>query len=348
VSELSHVRSVAIVGCGNVADGFDEDWRKRHIYSHATAISKLDQLTITACCDIDPARMERFADKWEVDGRYTDYQKMVDDEKIDILVVATPTVAHYDNVLTALSREIKVIFCEKPLTYTLKEGETLVKKAAEAGVLLFVNYMRRWDSFYVECNDLLESGRIGRVETIVAYVDTALYMNSIHMLDMVLYFAGDVLSCTGFLDRVSDPRVVHGRTDRGGVALFHHKNGIISFVKATGEMRETRRAHYFELDIQGTKGRLRILDDDIRYELYEFKESPQHVEMNELHLVNTEYNKNKQERAVDAYRDILDCLNTGKDPVFSGKDSLGSIELVEMIYKSDSQGHTTLTRGERT
>jgi predicted dehydrogenase len=269
---------------------------------------------------------------------------MVDDEKIDILVVATPTVAHYDNVLTALSKEIKAVFCEKPLTYTLKEGVALVKKAAEAGKYLFVNYMRRWDSFYAECNDLLEGGKIGRVETIVAYVDTALYMNSIHMLDMILFLAGDVLSCTGFLDMVGEPRTVHKREDRGGIALFQHKNGIISFVKATGE---TRRNHYFELDIQGTKGRLRILDDDIRYELYEFKESPQHAGMDELHLVHTEYNRNKQERIVGAYRDILECLNTGKKPVFSGKDSLKSLDLVEMIYKSDSQGHTPVSRREQ-
>jgi predicted dehydrogenase len=343
--ELSHVKSVAMAGCGNVADILDEDRRKRHFYSHTTAISRLDQLNITACCDIDPARMERFADKWGINGRYTDYQKMVDEEKIDILVIATPTMTHYDYVLTALTKEIKVIFCEKPFTYTLKEGETLVKKAAEAGKLIFVNYMRRWDSFYTECKNLLEGGRIGRVETIVAYVDTALYMNSIHMLDMVLYLAGDVLSCTGFLDTVSEPRVVHGREDRGGIALFHHKNGIISFVKATGE---TQRNHFFELDIQGTKGRLRILDDDIRYELYEFKESPQHAEMEELHLVHTEYNRDKQERVVDAYRDILDCLNTGKEPAFSGKDALKPLELIEMIYKSDSQGHAPITGREQT
>ncbi len=42
--ELAHVRSVAIVGCGNTADGLDEYQSKRHIYFHATAISKLEQL----------------------------------------------------------------------------------------------------------------------------------------------------------------------------------------------------------------------------------------------------------------------------------------------------------------
>jgi len=44
VPELSHVRNVAIAGCGNIADGLDEDQSKRHIHSHATAISKLEQL----------------------------------------------------------------------------------------------------------------------------------------------------------------------------------------------------------------------------------------------------------------------------------------------------------------
>ena len=78
--EQSHVRNVAIVGCGNTADGLDEDQSKRHICFHATAISKLKQLNITACCDIDPARMERLADIWGIGGRDTDYQKMVDDE----------------------------------------------------------------------------------------------------------------------------------------------------------------------------------------------------------------------------------------------------------------------------
>jgi len=75
VFELSHVRNVAIVGCGNTADGLGEDQSKRHIYSHATAISKLEQLNITACCDIDPARMERFADKWWIRCACWYYQK---------------------------------------------------------------------------------------------------------------------------------------------------------------------------------------------------------------------------------------------------------------------------------
>ena len=174
-------------------------------------------------------------------------QELLRDEQIDILVIATPTKTHYENVLSALSSNVKAIFCEKPLTFDLGQSIELVKKAKELSKLLVVNYMRRWDKFYAECKELLESGELGRIETIVAYVDTALYMNSSHMLDMLIYFGGDVFSCVGYIDRINNPRVVHGEKDFGGITLIKHKNGVVSFVKATGE---SQRNHFFELDIQ--------------------------------------------------------------------------------------------------
>lgn len=330
------IKRVAIVGCGNIAWEADEDVKKRHIYSHAKAISMVKQLKLTACCDIDKTCLKTFAKRWNVPGQYLDLQEMLREEQIDILVIATPTRAHYENVLLALESNVEVIFCEKPVSVDLERGVELVKKAKELNKLLVVNYQRRWDKFYAECKALLESGKLGRIETIVAYVDTALYMNSIHMVDMLIYFGGDVYSCVGCIDRINNTRVVHGEKDFGGIALFKHKNGIISFVKATGE---SRRNHFFELDIQCTSGRLRILDDDTKYEVYKFKESPQHKGLDELALVYTKANDDKSERAVDAYLDILDCIENKKEPRFSAMAALKSLELVNLIYKSDAIGN---------
>ena len=331
------VFNVGIIGCGNVAADIDNDDKKRHIFSHAKAISRIDQLKLAACCDMDENRLKKLAEKWNVPGQYLDLHEMLLNEKIDILVVATPTKVHYENVITALSSNVKAIFCEKPLAFDLGQGIEMIKKAKQLNKLLVVNYMRRWDKFYAGCLNLLKSGRLGRIQTIVAYVDTALYMNSIHMLDMIIYFGGDVISCAGFIDRINDSRIVHGEKDFGGTALLKHKNGIISFVKATGESRSN---HFFELDIQCTKGRLRILDDDIKYEVYEFKESPQHKGLDELELVETKFNDDKDERLVEAYLDILDCMNNKKEPVFSAMEALKSLELVNLIYKSDSMGNS--------
>lgn len=330
------IKYVAIVGCGNIAGEADDDVKKRHIYTHAKAINMIKELELTACCDTDESRLETFAKRWKVPRQYLNLQEMLCKEQVDILVVATPTKTHYENVLSALSSSVKAIFCEKPLTFDFEQDMEMVKKAKEANKLLVVNYMRRWDKFYAECKSLLESGELGRIETIVAYVDTALYMNSIHMLDMLIYFGGDVFSCIGYIDRINNPRVVHGEKDFGGIAFFKHKNGIISFLKATGE---SQRNHFFELDVQCTKGRLRILDDDIKYEVYKFKESHQHKGLDELTLVYTKSNDDKHERVVEAYLNILDCIENNKKPKFSATEALKSLELVNLIYKSDSIGN---------
>ena len=336
-TQTKDIKRVAIVGCGNIAWEADDDVKKRHIYTHAKAISMIKQLKLTACCDINKTHLKTFAEMWKVPGQYLDLQKMLREEQIDILVIATPTRAHYENVLLALSSNVAAIFSEKPLTFDLEYSIELVKKAKELNKLLVVNYQRRWDKFYAGCKNLLESGELGRIETIVAYVDTALYMNSIHMLDMLVYFGGDVSSCVGYIDKINDTRLVHGEKDFGGIALLKHKNGIISFIKATGE---SRRNHFFELDIQCTKGRLRMLDDDTKYEVYKFQESYQHKGLDELALVYTKSNDDKHERVVEAYLDILDCMENKKEPKFSAMEALKSLELVSLIYKSDATGNS--------
>lgn len=335
VSE-KNIKHVAIIGCGNIAGEIDNDFKKRHIYTHAKTISTIKELRLTACCDVDERRRKTFAEKWKVPKQYPDFREMLREEHIDILVIATPTKDHYNNVLLALSSNVKVIFCEKPLTFDFMQGSELIKKAIEFNKLLIVNYMRRWDRFYTECKTLLESGELGRIETIVAYVDTALYMNSIHMLDMLIFFGGDVSSCLGFIDRVNETRVVHGENDYGGIALIKHKNGIITFIKATGESQNN---HYFELDIQCTKGRLRILDDDTKYEVYKFKDSYQHKGLKELTLVYTKFNDDKHERTIEAYLEIMDYIKNKKEPRFSAIEAMKSVDLANLIYKSDSIGN---------
>lgn len=336
LKNTNKVKQVAIVGCGNIAGGADDDVKKRHIYTHAKAMSMIKQLKFIACCDIDETRLKAFAKRWKIPRQYLDLQEMLYEEQIDILIIATPTKYHYQTVQLALHSNVKAIFCEKPLTFDIKQGIELVRKAEESNKLIVINYMRRWDKFYAECRNLLESGELGRVETIVAYVDTALYMNSSHMLDMLIYFGGDVFSCVGYIDKVNDTRIVHGEKDFGGIALFKHKNGVISFIKATGE---SNRNHFFELDIQCTKGRLRILDDDTKYEVYKFKESPQHKGLDELALVHTKINNDKHERLVEAYIEILGWIERREEPSFLAMDALKSIELVNLIYQSDSAGN---------
>ena len=330
------MKSVAILGCGYIAGDADDSGNRRHIYTHAKAISKHDQVKISVCCDVDADKLNAFANRWNVPKKYQDIHEMLSNEKIDILVVSTPTIHHFDNISQALEHNIKAIFCEKPLAENFEKSLEVTEKAKKSRVILAVNFMRRWDEIYQECKDLLYGGELGRIETIVCYVDTALFMNSIHMLDLIVFFGGDILSLVGQLDRLNKPRTVHGKIDYGGFAFLKHKNGIISFIKASGE---SRRNHFFELDFQCTKGRLRILDDDRKYEVYKFAECEEKKWLSELRLEKTIYNEDKHERVIEAYNNIIDCIENGSAVKSSGYESIKAMEIIEMIYQSDKKGN---------
>jgi len=328
--------NLAILGCGVIASDADEDPKKRHIYSHAKAISLIQKIQITACCDIDEAALNKFSKKYSIANKYTNLDEMFAEEVIDILVVATPTKFHYDHVKKAFLNNINVVFCEKTLTYDLEQGIEISNIAKNKNGLLVVNFMRRWDNFYIECKRLLDSLELGRLETMVVYADTALYMNASHMLDLIVYFGGDVNSVVGHIDRLNKPRIVHGKDDSGAKAMITHKNGIITFLKATGE---SQRNHYCEMDFQCTKGRLRILNDDIKYEVYKFEKSPQHKGLDELKMQYTKLNNHKDERVVNAYLEIIEFIEHKKQPRYTAFDSLKSLELIKLIYESDSKNH---------
>jgi len=331
---VSKVFKLGIVGCGNIASFADMDNKKRHIYTHAKAISKIDRIEISACCDTDYKTLLKFSHKWKISKKYKLLKSMLKEEKIDILVIATPTSQHYKDLKIALLSDVPVIFCEKPLTFDLQSGIEIVDMAKISNKLLLVNYMRRWDNFYKECKDLLDKNILGRLETMVVYADTALYMNSSHMLDLIAFFGGDVLSLVGYIDKFNKARIVNGVEDFGAIALIRHKNGVTSFIKATGE---SKKNHYYEIDFQCSKGRLRILNDDIKYEVYKFKESTQHKGLDELFLDYSKTNDDLDERVINAYLEIINYLDNKKLPSYTAAESLNSLEMIELIFESDSQ-----------
>lgn len=113
-------RNVAIVGLGAAA-------RKIHI----PAIRKLGRLSLVA--GADPDMPEGFG--FPV---FPALGPMLDAVDVEIVVIATPPVSHYELVLEALAREVHV-FCEKPFVMELRQAEDLVRRADEAESVVVVN-----------------------------------------------------------------------------------------------------------------------------------------------------------------------------------------------------------------
>lgn len=88
------------------------------------------------------------------------YDELIDDPKIDAVVLATPHSMHAEQVVAAASKG-KHVYCEKPFALTKAEAETAVDAVKNAGVTLGLGYNRRWHPEMKKLRDQIHSGELG-------------------------------------------------------------------------------------------------------------------------------------------------------------------------------------------
>jgi scyllo-inositol 2-dehydrogenase (NADP+) len=83
---------------------------------------------------------------------------------LDLVVLGTPPLTHFDLAATAIARGLHVVV-DKPFVTTAAEGEALIARASDAGVQLTVFQNRRWDADFLTLQELLREGTLGEVRT---------------------------------------------------------------------------------------------------------------------------------------------------------------------------------------
>ena len=138
----------AIVGCGNIASNFDDLKLLKKIHgwtTHSRMMSDSPKIKLIAACDKDIKKIKSFKSKWKVSSTYTDFKKMISENKIDILSIATNVKSHYEILIFALNNNVPYIICEKPFVENLEQLVSLRKIFIKSKSIIFVNYRRRWD-----------------------------------------------------------------------------------------------------------------------------------------------------------------------------------------------------------
>ena len=127
--------------------------------SHAAIVAPHPEVEMAAVCDTSSLILDAFK-KFSKVNVYTDYKKMIDNEKLDCVVVATPTRFHYPIVKYALENGIHT-FCEKPFSLTTNEGEELVTLANHKWLVNQVGYHNHFIGTFRELKRLLKANVVG-------------------------------------------------------------------------------------------------------------------------------------------------------------------------------------------
>jgi predicted dehydrogenase len=89
-------------------------------------------------------------------------EALIADERVDLVVLATPNASHYPLACAALAAG-KHVVVDKPFTLTVAEARDLASRAAASGKVLSIFHNRRWDADFLGLKALLASGRLGEI-----------------------------------------------------------------------------------------------------------------------------------------------------------------------------------------
>lgn len=321
---------VGIIGTGRIAFLLENDKLRMKPCTHAGAIIKNNRLKIVAACDRNKERLSLFQKKYKVPHIYTNYKTLLRKEPLDILVIATWTDSHAKIVQEASQSGIPLIICEKPLTSNVIDGEKMIRVCKKNNTLLLVNHERRYDPLYQSVQKMIKNNTLGQIQTVNANVLTernfnkksflkdrsTLLHDATHLIDIALFLFGDINNIKGFIPPY--------RKD-SAYALFEFKNGIILFLEASGD----RDYFNFELDIQGTKGRIRVGNE--YKELWIKKRSKQYEGFKELERVPFPPILQKNP-FIELYKEVIQLLEKKIiSPRSSGGDGLWVLRMMDKI-----------------
>jgi predicted dehydrogenase len=152
--------NVAVIGCGGRG---------------AANLKEMLGENVVALCDVNENNLLKAAEKSPRAKKFRDFRKLYDelkDGEFDAVVVSTTEHTHAFATLAALQRK-KHVYCEKPLTHSVREARTIVEAAKKSRVVTQMGTQIHASNNYRRVVELVQGGAIGTVHEAHVWVSRA-------------------------------------------------------------------------------------------------------------------------------------------------------------------------------
>lgn len=304
-----------VIGCGWIGAGTARDPATVGVQSHAEAYARHPRITLVGLADHDVARANTAVAAFGPCAVFNDPAEMLHSLRPDIVSICTPDDSHAAMLRLALSiPSIRAVLMEKPLATTVDEARALVQQAAQQGVILSVNYSRRFCPAFQQLRHELQQGVFGRVQQVHGYYGKGIIHNGTHWLDLLRYLIGDI-------EHAAVPTALKP-DEHTPSAQIVCAGGVPATLSALDHTAFT----LFEMDILGTAGRVRILNGGHRILRSLIVESPLYAGYVNLGDEDIQDHCLK-DAIVHAVEDLLACLEgRSTQPACTGADAVACLE----------------------
>jgi UDP-N-acetyl-2-amino-2-deoxyglucuronate dehydrogenase len=331
---------VGLVGCGRIAE------------NHFNAISNYqDDLELVAVCDNNKIKLDNAIKKLGIAG-YADLADMLVGEKLDLIVLTTPSGLHSSQAIDAAKAKCHVV-TEKPMATTWAAGKKMVQACDENGVRLFVVKQNRHNETLQLLKDAVVKKRFGRIYLATINVfwtrpqsyydadswrgtwefDGGAFMNQAsHYVDLLDWLMGPVESIQAYTSTLGRNIEVEDT----GVASVRWRSGAMGSINVT--MLTYPKNLEGSITIIGENGTARIGGVAVnQIQHWDFKEALDYDEG--IKSVNYETNSVYGFGHVLYYKNVIDVLRGVSEPYTDGREGLRSLELLVALYRAARDGN---------
>lgn len=318
-----------IIGCGDVTE-----------LKSGPAFNKVNNSSLVAVMRRDAAKAKDYAQRHGVPKWYNDANKLINDEEVNAIYIATPPSSHEEYALAAISAG-KPVYIEKPMALNYVSANMISKLANEKNIKLSVAHYRRGQPLFNKVKQLLEENYIGRVRFVklefyksqlpkeaLSIPKVAWRVNPIisggglfhdlapHQLDLMYWFFGEVKAAAGYAANQekfydADDLVSGNILFKSGIIF----NGLWNFNIAKDDEKDL-------CEIYGSEGK-------ISFPIFEHRK----IEINKkgkTEMISFEPLKHVQQPLIQKVVDYF--LGNGANPC-SGEDATEVMKLMDAFTK---------------
>lgn len=335
----------ALIGCGRIST------------NHIKAALN-NKLEIVAVCDVEPSHMEEVLKKHNLEKeasikRYTDYKKMIEENELELVSIATESGIHAEVALFCIDNGINVII-EKPMAMSMKDANEIIKRSKEKNVKVSACHQNRFNIAVQEMRKALESGRFGKISHGSIHVrwnrnqdyytqapwrgtwaqDGGTLMNQcIHGIDLLRWMMGDEVEEVYGVTRQQFHHYLEAEDI--GMAVVKFKNGSIATIEGTTNVYPKNLEE--TLYLFGENGTVKLGGKSTNnIDVWDFADESD----------QDEKNKGLEEETSNVYgnghtslfADVIDAIKNDREPYVDAVAGKNALEMVLAIYKSQKEG----------
>jgi predicted dehydrogenase len=327
---------------------------------HAAALAEIRGATIVACLDKVPERALRYAEKYGCTA-YVDLEAFLAHPGLDVVNICTPSGLHLDAAIPA-ARAGKHLIIEKPLETTWDRCQAINKAAAEAKVVLSGIFPSRFHGAAQALKKAVDGGRFGKLTMGSAYVKWwrdqdyytkggwkgtkaldgggALINQSIHAIDLLLWFMGEAVEVTAFTGTIGHTGI---EVEDNAVAAIRFASGALGIVQGSTSVWP---GFLKRVEVSGLEGSAILEEENLAF--WKFRnETARDEEIRKAFMSATSSGGGVSDPAAIGhhghrmqFEDVIRAIETGVKPLVDGPEASKAVALIEAIYESAQGGRT--------